>query len=147
MDLRKLYNDFMQLQNLPSFEEFEKTCKSLPPFDHFNEDADPFDVYYEQLDEYLIKYGVMADLDCIISGIDFQNKTIECTPENLEELDKIQTYLKSIGWSIEDYEDTKEFLIEEAADDEKLEVIKDIREIATVEELTEFLKELQSRRS
>lgn len=137
------YNDFLNKLNIPSEEEFNEIIENIPPFEKLSDDFD-FDSNWDNLVEQLFNYGVLGDEIpyAYADNIDYENKSVYIRDlENLEELEKINKILIDAGWTLKNYEDDKKFFeAEEFSEKEKEELLKELRNSASIEQLKEFVK-------
>ena len=143
------YNDFLSKINIPSEEEFNEIINNIPPFDELSDEFE-FNPEWDNLAKQLFNYGVLGDTFShayVDDDFDYENKSTYIQDlEDLEELEKVNELLTSAGWTLENYEDDKRFFEEELSKDkleaEKEELLKELRNSASVEQLRKFVKDV-----
>ena len=113
------YKQFLETTSFPSEEEFNNIIKELPSFDFADLQDSPvtFDPEYDDLTEWLLINGFLQSVNIYYYedfDFNFDSKTITLRGgiENLETLNELNEKLISAGWTLTNYEEEKENLIE-----------------------------------
>ena len=140
------YNEFLNDVGIISEEEFDEIIASLPTINDF--DPRIFDIYLEDLQDkdgvanLLITY-ILDDFNFVYAeDIDFENKCFALQDvDSLEDLETIKKLFNN--WTIENYDELVEELSKEEKEDRFEQLIWQIRQKASFEQLLEFLNTLK----
>ena len=145
------YKDFLDKVNIPSEEEFNEIISNIPPFEELSAEFE-FDPQWDNLAEQLFNYGVLGDTfsHAYVDSFDYDDKSTYIQDlEDLEELNKVNEILTSAGWTLRNYEEDKKFFEEELAKEEndakKEELLNELRNSASIEQLKEFVKNVNEK--
>lgn len=141
------YKDYLDTilskYDIPSEEDFKEITSLFPKVEEvdWSEYLTDEDIYI-----YIFHYGVFPDLQSI-SIDDYSTKTREVwldqyPLETIEDLDEAVSRLKDNGWTINEanYQSLKEKLLPEI----KQRMLDRIEELASIEQLKNFVKSLES---
>lgn len=140
------YSDFLKKLKLPSEEEFNKLIEQLPPYEELSEDFE-FDPDWDDLNQKLFDWGVLGDKyrGCWTDEVNLEEKKVVISDiDSFEDLNEINDMLKSAGWTLENYDEDLEYWNEQATqeklDAEKQQLLDKLRDFATLDQLKEFVK-------
>lgn len=151
--MNNLYNKILKTLYIPSESEFEELLTKLPPVgDNFNENGfewAPYDSLEDLANNILINTVLDKYHYIWLDKIDLDEKTVEINDiEALEDLEEINKIFSDSGWTIINYEKEKEYLENEKKEAREVtegqELINRIREIASIEQLREIVKDLEN---
>ena len=147
--MKTKYQQYLEKCDVIDEDSFNKVVDSFPEFDIENVDIETI-VYQQDIDE-LCKSIIDSILNnwryAYCDEANFDRKTFDLEDvESLDDLEEINNYfLESSDWTIQNYEELKEDLEEEAKTDkeskEKERLLNIIKYNATTEELTQIIEE------
>ena len=144
--MNNIYKQYLDRLGIISEEDFVKLLNSLPEFDTLDDsgmaiDSEPIEVLFND--------GVLQDYDFIASFIDETNKSLDldyyqCNDKTISDLKSLNERLKKKGWTIDNYDSLLKSIEEdlEETDDYRIELLKEISENATTEQLRKIVNSL-----
>ena len=144
--MNNIYKQYLDRLGIISEEDFVKLLSSLPEFDTLDDsgiiiDSEPIEVLFND--------GVLQDYDFSASFIDETNKLLDLDyyqydDKTIADLELLNKELSEKGWTIENYDSLLESLEEdlEETDDSRIELLKEISENATTEQLRKIVNSL-----
>ena len=130
------YQEFLNYIEVISEDKFNRVIESLPNFDMESID---FGEYIKDEDDlaYILISGIFDEVS--ISSVDFENKEVEIEyADNIQELDFVKNRLPK--WTITNYDDIKEGLLEEEEEKSLLEEVQSRIRYSDKETLEKVLK-------
>ena len=130
------YQEFLNYIGVISEDKFNKVIESLPNFDIESID---FGEYIKDEDDlaYILISGIFDEVS--ISSVDFENKEVEIEyADSIQELDFVKNRLPK--WTITNYDDIKEGLLEEEEEKSLLEEVQSRIRYSDKETLEKILK-------
>lgn len=142
------YDDFLKfIPELPSEDYYNSIVSQLPePIDYlFNNEN--FEPEWDNLEEWFIRNGIISEYPSIdLDSVDIDNKTIFlCDAEDLDELNNLSKYLSKYDWTIEEIDKWIEDLNDIRNNNNIKEVIIDILNKLSEDELKKVLDYVNKR--
>lgn len=142
------YKEFLELYNIISEEQFNELIKSLPDFDLENHttiiDTDDL-TSIETITEVILTNCILEDFSFVYVEVkSFENKELEIWDvQSLEDLEEIKNLLNK--WTISNYDDIKQGLLEEKQNtseyNEKLDLFESIINNISVEQVKQIVND------
>ena len=142
------YKEFLELYNIISEEQFNELIKSLPDFDLESHttiiDTDDL-TSIETITEVILTNCILEDFSFVYAEVkSFENKELEIWDvQSLEDLEEIKNLLNK--WTISNYDDIKQELLEEKQNtseyNEKLDLFESIINNISVEQVKQIVND------
>lgn len=146
--MNNIYRQYLDGLGVIKEEDFVKLLDSLPEFDYLDDDdiilsEDPLEILFDS--------GVLKGCDFYNTFIDEGNKIIdldysEYNDKSISDLESLNERLKEKGWTIGNYNELLESLEEHNTEEEELneryELMKEISENTTTEQLRKIVNSL-----